>query len=847
MTEQESKQTLPIASSFSDISPTTKRMVQNFVLVWLDSNLNESTTEFHDSLNQLRSIVNDINTFKHHDEAIDFLTEISGMSAFLIVSDNSGAQILPLIHDIPQLDAIYIFAINHYGHVQSSQQWIKIKGVYTDISTLCKVLQLDIKQCEQDSTPISFLTTSNEVFNGTLNQLEPSFMYTQLFKEILLEMEHDPHSTEILAAYCRGFYRDNKDELAIIDRFEESYRLESVLWWYTRNCFVYKMLNRALRTLDGDTIIHMGFFIHDLHQRIQQLHSEQSKVSDGKPFIVYRGQGLSKTDFDKLMRMIGGLISFNNFLSTSTKQEVSLRFAKGARSKSQMIGVLFSITIHHSDPSMPFAFIREYSYYKAEEEILFSMHSVFRVGEIIQLGIHDRLYRVALTLTTDDDRDLQTLTQCIRKEIDSTSYCDRLGSLLMKLNQLNKAEELYTRQQQISDMYDKAFHYHQLGSIKSLQGNYEQATEYYEKYLEIKQKTLPTNHPDLATYYGNMAGVYHDMGEYSKALSFYEKTLDIFQKTLPANHPTLATYYGNMAGVYRDMGEYSKALSFYEKTLEIKQKTLPANHPTLATCYGNMAGVYRDMGEYSKALSFYEKTLEMKQKTLPANHPSLATCIGNMAGVYRDMGEYSKALSFYEKNLEIFQKTLPANHPSLATCIGNMAGVYRDMGEYSKALSFYEKELEMKQKTLPANHPSLATCYGNMAGVYGDMGEYSKALSFYEKNLEIFQKTLPANHPDLATCYGNMAGVYRDMGEYSKALSFYEKDLEMKQKTLPGNHTAFGILYNNIATLYYRTYNQSMALAYWERARIILQNALPGNHPHLKALQKNIETMQQML
>ena len=844
MSGPESQKNHAMALPSPESAQPIKRLVQNFFLVWIDNDINKSAAYFHNSLIELRSVVSDVNRFTQEDEAIDFLTDMHEMSAFLIVTGVIDAQILPLIHDIPSLDAIYILASNQSQHPQcTNNNWVKIKGIYTDISSICSVLQLATKQCEQDSIPMSFLNASEKASDGNLDRLDPSFMYTHLFKDILLEMNDEENSVQVFTDYSRTFYEDNANELLIIDEFERSYRSASVLSWYTRNCFVYKMLNRALRTLEGDTIINMGFLIRDLHRQIQQLHSVYIENSDQQPFTVYRGQGLSKADFEKLTKTKGGLISFNNFLSTSKKQDVSLVFAKNARLKSDMVGILFQITIHPSVAYTPFAFIRDYSCYKTEEEILFSMHSIFRVITITQLDANNSLYQVDLTQTTDDDRELRVLRQQMQKELQSGEGWHGLGNLLIQLSQWDNAEKLYNaRKPATSDINEKELHYHQLGCIKRDLGDYEKAIEYFEQSLEICQKTLPANHPSLATCYGNMAGVYGDMGEYSKALSFYEKDLEICQKTLPANHPSLATCYGNMAGVYRHMGEYSKALSFYEKDLEIKQKTLPANHPSLATCYGNMAGVYRDMGEYSKALSFYEKDLEICQKTLPANHPSLATCYGNMAGVYGDMGEYSKALSFYEKDLEICQKTLPANHPSLPTCYGNMAGVYRHMGEYSKALSFYEKNLEIKQKTLPANHPSLATCYGNMAGVYRDMGEYSKALSFYEKDLEICQKTLPANHPSLATSYGNMAGVYHDMGEYSKALSFYEKDLEIKQTTLPpANHPALAVSYSNVAVLYNDMSNYSKSDLYFEKARNIFRSVLPVNHPHIQLVERNIE------
>ena len=80
---------------------------------------------------------------------------------------------------------------------------------------------------------------------------------------------------------------------------------------------------------------------------------------------------------------------------------------------------------------------------------------------------------------------------------------------------------------QTSDEGEKALYYNQLGYVKDDQGDYEKALWYYEKGLEIRQKTLPPNHPDLATSYNNIGVVYDNMGEYSKALSFYEKSLEI--------------------------------------------------------------------------------------------------------------------------------------------------------------------------------------------------------------------------------------------------------------------------------------------------------------------------------
>ncbi|CAF1188309.1 unnamed protein product [Adineta ricciae] len=644
-----------------------QRMVQNYLLVWVDANIDEKDQDCENTLTHLRSVVNDVNIYTQPDACLQFLNSIGDEKAFVITSGYLGQHLVPEIHGIPQVNAIYIFCGNKSKNESWAKNWSKVKGVHTNIKEICEALTTGVKQHNQDSIAMSLIPVRGEGSNVNLNQLEPSFMYTQIFKKILLDMEHDKQAIKDLANYCRQRFQGNFAEQSVIDEFERNYRPGKAIWWYTRECFTYQMLNQALRTLDGEVIINMGFFLHDLHRQIQQLHQEQVSNYEQKPFVVYRGQGLSKTDFEQLSKTVDGLLSFNNFLSTSVKPQKSLEFTYSALRDPDKVGVLFVITTDPNIGTTPFASIEDFSYFEDEAEILFSMHSVFRVGTIRQMGDKNKLYHeVQLQLTADDDPQLRVLTDRIESEVRGSTGWERLGNLLLILGQLDKAEELYTvLLEQTSDENDRALYYHQLGCLKYSQGDYKMAIEYYEKTLEINEKTLPSNHPDLATSYGSIGLVYKHMGEYSKALSFYEKALEIFQKTLPSNHPSLATSYNSIGGVYDNMGEYSKALSFCEKALEIREKTLPSNHPDLAGSYNSIGAVYDNMGEYSKALSFYEKALEIREKTLPSNHPDLATSYNNIGWVYRNTKDYSKALTYFERALDILQRALPANHPHI--------------------------------------------------------------------------------------------------------------------------------------------------------------------------------------
>jgi len=826
------------------------RIIENFLVVWLDQNHEDfiDDDDACDIVERLRSIVNAVKTFNDTDRCVDFLSNIKDEKAFMIVSGSLGQQIISYIHDISQIHSIYIFCGNKLKHESWTKHWPKIKGVSNQIVPICDLLKQTTKKCEQHFIPVSFVTAS-EVSDQILDQLDQSFMYTQILKEIIFEIKYNKQSVKDLVTYCQEKYAGNDNELHIIERFERDYRRHSPIWWYTYQCFLHSMLNRALRTHEVDIIIKMGFFIQDLHRQIEELHKEQSDDQQKRSFTVYRGQGLSKDEFEKLIKAKGGLMSFNNFLSTSKKRKVSLEYAEDALNNIDMIGILFKMIIEPSNLSTPYACIDGVSYYSSEQETLFSMHTVFRIGDIKQIDDdNNRLYQVELKLTSIKNQQIIALIERMREETRGSTGWHRLGMFLIKLGKFDKAEQVYKALFDITtDENEKALLYHQLGLIKRNQGDYKEALACYEKTLEVYQKTLPEDHQDLATSYNNIGQVYNSIGDYARALDYYQKSLEIYQKILDPKHPSLAISYNNIGLVYKFMGDYSRALESHEKALDIEQQSLPSNHPSLASSYNNIGSVYKNMGEYPKALESHEKALEIEQKTLPSNHPSLAISYNNIGLLYDNTGEYSKALSFYEKTLEIYQKILPVNHPDLATSYNNIGSVYKNMGEYSKALLFYEKTLEIEEKVLPSNHPHLAISYSNIGTIYDNMGEYSKALESHEKALEILQKTHPNEHRMLATFYNNLGSVYDTMGNYTEALVYYEKTLNIERETLTPNHPDLATSYNNIGLIYINKEDFNTALFYHKKALEIYEKVLQPNHPNLANSYNSIALVHQKM
>ncbi|CAF4628177.1 unnamed protein product, partial [Rotaria sp. Silwood2] len=138
---QSSKETI----SKSRISATTNKiassttvrrkrcMIENYLVIWVDKNIDLSNKEYSNISEQLRSVVNQVNCCTTVPECIQILNENNEETAFVISSGALGQHLMSNIHDMPQLHAIYIFCSNKEQHKTWAQNWTKIKGVHTSI------------------------------------------------------------------------------------------------------------------------------------------------------------------------------------------------------------------------------------------------------------------------------------------------------------------------------------------------------------------------------------------------------------------------------------------------------------------------------------------------------------------------------------------------------------------------------------------------------------------------------------------------------------------------------------------------------------------------------------------
>jgi hypothetical protein len=309
------------------------RIAEHFIIVWLNLTTNYSPEDMNDSISKLQYVVNSVKVFTVSNECMDFLTNVRDEKVFMVISEPFEQSVVPRIHDNPQVHSVYIFNHQQTDNQQWTQQYPKVKGVFAHIESICDPLKLDVSRLMVNLTPFSIVSTTS---SPNLGELDQSFMYTQLIKEIILDIKYDAEAKEQFVQFCLNSCANNDVKSRAIKHFQQCYEDHTPIWWYAREWFIYSTINEALRTQDTEMIINMGFFIRDLYQAIEQRHPLTQKTTT---IIIYRGQGMSTADFEKLKKTEGSLLAFNSFLSTSANRKVASGYADCACQNRDTMGI----------------------------------------------------------------------------------------------------------------------------------------------------------------------------------------------------------------------------------------------------------------------------------------------------------------------------------------------------------------------------------------------------------------------------------------------------------------------------------------------------------------------------
>ncbi|CAF1132941.1 unnamed protein product [Adineta ricciae] len=842
--------------------------LDKFVCIWLEKSPDRSNN--YADIQRFFSL---IKTFHSAPQCVDYIVNLTDKKAILITTDAFAQEIIPSIHCYEQIYSVYLFV----SEQSINQTWIepypKIQGPFHDRQQLVDQIEKDITRYRADAASISLLSSND------INRQDSSFMYSQLLKEIILN-DHRDEQEEVtrqdMLRYCRHVNEKDEINLNIIDEFDQNFIPELSVLWYTRECFLYKMLNKALWIPEPHVLYKLRYFLRHLYQQI--VNQAELQRANLLPMTVYRGQNVLLDQIEKLKRTIGGFFSFNNYLSTSARREVAITFLSGSETD-----VLFEMKVDPSIDRFPFANVRRLSYQQGmttEEELLFSMGTVFRIQSINK---DDDFYTVQLILSADIDEELEAYTKKTREHVRSSHSFLSLLKLMEELSEFDSIEhfiEIFREDETFStNPHLLGSIHHAFGTIHNGRGQGKEALYHFQQALSQYLTILPRDHPKLSPTYNNIGSAHVTQSNYETALSFFQLAIDYQSNSPTPDISSLVTYINNMGSVYFQLDQFNKALVYYKRALDVQLKHRDDDHSALISIYNVISIIYYQLKDpqqaefyhnkalasqtwttqfnpiasvapllttgtlcfaqrqYQQALVHFNQALKIQQRYLLPNNPEFFTTFDCIANAYFKQDQFDQALHYHEKALNIQQQLKPVAHLSIALSYMNISKVYAGSLRWSDALEYGLNAVQHMKISSEADASTLAPLIQHISYIYRQQCDYQQVIIYSHEALNLYTTYLSDDDPSLLSVYNRISHAYYTLKQYCKSIPFYQKIITIELKTLATEAKTTGVSYLNLSTAYMGLENFDEALSTGSQALNQFLKTLPHNHPEVVRVQ----------
>jgi tetratricopeptide (TPR) repeat protein len=357
-----------------------------------------------------------------------------------------------------------------------------------------------------------------------------------------------------------------------------------------------------------------------------------------------------------------------------------------------------------------------------------------------------------------------------------------------------------------------------LGVVLTRAANYSEAELLLKRALEVDEKELGREHPDIAAHLGNLAELYRLQERYGEAEALSRRALDIDEKALGPVAPQTATDLHILAEILHAEGHDEKAVLLYRAVIAIDEKQMASERPEdVAMTLNNLAEVYRVHDMYSDAEPLYEKASRIIESSLGPEHPAMGVILNDQGLLYHAQGRDDKAEPLYRRALEIEKSALGPDHPSLALTLDNLGELYRTQQRYSEAETLYKQALAIAEKREP-DRWQTAIYLGHLAVLYHAQGKLTEAEPLYKRALAIAEKRLRPDQPDLAVDLGNLALVYKDEGKYADSEPLLRRALAIQNEVLDPDDPALFATVENLVVVLVRLGHETEAKRYKAQA-----------------------------
>lgn len=376
----------------TDQTPT--KNLEPFVLVWLDSRVNEEgNRRMQKRINEVHSYLLPFDDFSAFEE---YLKEsLSEEKIVLIVGGRMGVQNIDKIEHYKQIIAIHVYCLD----VQRNKGWTskhaKVHSVVSNPDELLKQISKSKTLQETIEEAHSIRLAPAKASIEIKDPVALSLLWYRFFLDFLLSSEYfaQDKSFDRLISVLRDYSGNDEHGKKLIAEFRQKYRPEDAIDWLTRDHPLSTFVNRALRQRDLSFLFSARFFLFDVYNCLRK---EQVRS-----VTAYRYTLLSREQMENMKAKPGVLLMVDSFCFASTSKP---KLEPPTNPQEPMEPVLLKFDAKSVGGATPFTIIdKNVKMGDAEatgETVLFMSGSVFQVEKLV---CENSTWTATLTLISEYD------------------------------------------------------------------------------------------------------------------------------------------------------------------------------------------------------------------------------------------------------------------------------------------------------------------------------------------------------------------------------------------------------------------------------------------------------------
>ncbi|HLZ61583.1 MAG TPA: FxSxx-COOH system tetratricopeptide repeat protein [Ktedonosporobacter sp.] len=302
--------------------------------------------------------------------------------------------------------------------------------------------------------------------------------------------------------------------------------------------------------------------------------------------------------------------------------------------------------------------------------------------------------------------------------------------------------------------------------------------------LEIFERQLGPEHPEVAMPLNILANLYLYQGKYEQVEPLCKRALQLLEQH--PEYPNGDAPLHTLATLSISLGKYELAEPPLLQALEIRKRRLGPEHLEVATSLNNLASLYMYQGKYELAESVFQQARKIYEQ--PPEHPNLAYVLNNLAELYFDLGNYDEAEPLFQRARRICEQQLGPEHHGMAYPLNGLANLRREQGHYAEAERLFQQALQILEHQLEPGHPDIAAPLHGLANLYREQGNYVAAEPLYERALHILEHVLGREQPETARVLHDLARLQQAQGNYEAAKISYAQAFSVRKKAFGEHH-----------------------------------------------------------